>query len=109
MKLSALHQSYLTRQSNTFRGSAPLDSASDDNSPATVFWLLLHGLCCLISLFLGFRFSLLVFFFLFSTSSSKIYPAPFRKVADLTVRNLELSANPIEVSLKQTKKPCQSR
>ncbi|KAM1575799.1 hypothetical protein PS2_032059 [Malus domestica] len=71
-----------------------------------MFWLLLHGL---ISLFLGFLFSRLVFFFLFSTSFSKLYPAPFRTVADLTVSNLELPANPIEVSLKQTKKPCQSR
>ncbi|KAB2626500.1 beta-1,4-xylosyltransferase IRX14 [Pyrus ussuriensis x Pyrus communis] len=95
MKLSALHQSYLTRRSNSFRGSAPLDSTSDGKSPATVFWLVLHGLCCLISLVLGFRFSRLVFFFLFSTSSSNLYPAPFRTVADITVRNLELPANPI--------------
>ncbi|ESW28763.1 hypothetical protein PHAVU_002G016000 [Phaseolus vulgaris] len=77
MKLSALQQSYLTRRPNSFRGSAQLDSSGDGavKSPAAIFWLLIHGLCCLVSLVLGFRFSRLVFFFLFSTS---LYTAPFR-------------------------------
>lgn len=85
MKLSALHQSYLNRRSNSFRGSAPLDSSPDGGvkSPATVFWLVLHGLCCLISLVLGFRFSRLVFFFLFSTSSTNLYSVPFRSASEL--------------------------
>ncbi|CAL9002256.1 unnamed protein product [Prunus brigantina] len=96
MKLSTLQQSYLNRRSNSFRGSAPLDSSSDGviKSPATVFWLVLHGLCCLISLVLGFRFSRLVFFFLFSTSSSNLYPVPFRSASELA-GTLDLPANPI--------------
>uniref|UniRef100_A0A2P2IWX9 Glycosyltransferases n=2 Tax=Rhizophora mucronata TaxID=61149 RepID=A0A2P2IWX9_RHIMU len=86
MKLSALQQSYMSRRSNSFRGSAPLDSPADGaiKSPAAVFWLVLHGICCLISLVLGFRFSRLVFFFLFSTSATtntNFYSAPFRQLA----------------------------
>ncbi|PON67190.1 Glycosyl transferase [Trema orientale] len=87
MKLSALQQSYTNRRSNSFRGSAPLDSSADGSirSPAAIFWLVLHGLCCLISLVLGFRFSRLVFFFLFSTSSSttSLYSVPFRSATEL--------------------------
>lgn len=90
MKLLALQQS--NRRSNSFRGSAPLDSASSEGSirsPAAIFWLVLHGLCCLISLILGFRFSRLVFFFIFSTTTTLtttttttnlLFPAPFRSV-----------------------------
>lgn len=70
MKLTALQQQ--GRRSNSFRGSSPLDSSVDNamKSPAGIFWLVLHGLCCLISLVLGFRFSRLVFFLLFSNSST---------------------------------------
>ncbi|KAK4840622.1 hypothetical protein QYF36_014121 [Acer negundo] len=96
MKLSMLQQSYLNRRNNSFRGSAPLDSSSDSaiKSPAAIFWLVLHGLCCLISLVLGFRFSRLVFFFLFSTAATtNLYTAPFRNIAnDLTTT--VLSSNP---------------
>ncbi|KAL0450381.1 UNVERIFIED_CONTAM: Beta-1,4-xylosyltransferase IRX14 [Sesamum latifolium] len=70
-QLTALQQQ--GRRSNSFRNaSSPLDATVDGaiKSPATIFWLVLHGLCCLISLVLGFRFSRLVFFLLFSTSSS---------------------------------------
>jgi len=84
MKLSALHQSYLNRRLNSFRGSSPLDSSIDGGglkSPASIFWLLIHGLCCLISLLLGFRFSHIIFFLLFSpstTRTTKLYsPTPF--------------------------------
>ena len=82
MKLSALQQSYLTRRANSFRGSAQLDSSADGavKSPAAIFWLVIHGVCCLISLVLGFRFSRLVFFFLFSTS---LYTAPFRSGSEI--------------------------
>lgn len=69
--LTALQQQ--GRRSNSFRSaSSPLDAAAEGSmkSSATIFWLVLHGLCCLISLVLGFRFSRLVFFLLFSTSSS---------------------------------------
>ncbi|XP_022853287.1 probable beta-1,4-xylosyltransferase IRX14H [Olea europaea var. sylvestris] len=68
--LSALQQQ--GRRSNNFRSaSSQLDSAVDGGvkSQATIFWLLLHGLCCLVSLVLGFRFSRLVFLLIFSTSS----------------------------------------
>ncbi|PSS21264.1 Beta-1,4-xylosyltransferase [Actinidia chinensis var. chinensis] len=70
MKLSALQQGYINRRSNSFRGAPPLDASVDGGakSPAAVFWLVLHGFCCLISLVLGFRFSRLVFFLLFSTN-----------------------------------------
>ncbi|XP_057949716.1 beta-1,4-xylosyltransferase IRX14-like [Malania oleifera] len=72
MKLSALQQSYTNRRSNSFRGAGQLDSSMEGaiKSPATLFWLILHGLCCLISLVLGFRFSRLVFFLLFSPNAS---------------------------------------
>ncbi|XP_057449552.1 beta-1,4-xylosyltransferase IRX14-like [Lotus japonicus] len=88
MKLSALQQSYLNRRANSFRGAPQLDGSGDGavKSPATIFWLVLHGVCCLISLVLGFRFSRLVFFFLFSTSATNLYTVPFRSGgADITV------------------------
>lgn len=95
MKLSVLQQSYGNRRSNSFRSSAPLDASSDAaiKSPAAVFWLVLHGLCCLISLVLGYRFSRLVFFFLFSTSATNLYTAPFRPSTtsgDLPVQTLDV-------------------
>ncbi|KAL3526811.1 hypothetical protein ACH5RR_011467 [Cinchona calisaya] len=70
MKLTALQQQ--SRRNNSFRGASPLDSSVDGTikSPAAIFWLVLHGLCCLISLVLGFRFSRLVFFLLFTNSTS---------------------------------------
>ncbi|KAG4911684.1 hypothetical protein JHK86_052117 [Glycine max] len=70
MKLSVLQQTYLTRRGNNFRGLAQLDSSGNGvvKSPTVIFWLVIHGVCCLINLVLGFRFFRLVFFFLFSTS-----------------------------------------
>ncbi|XP_010437248.1 PREDICTED: probable beta-1,4-xylosyltransferase IRX14 [Camelina sativa] len=92
MKLSALHQSYLNRRSNSFRSPTSVDSSVDGSGKSliAVFWLILHCLCCLISLVLGFRFSRLVFFFLFSTSSTtNLYSsAPFRP--DLPVKHLDV-------------------
>ncbi|VYS65126.1 unnamed protein product [Arabidopsis thaliana] len=90
MKLSALHQSYLNRRSNSFRSPTSLDSSVDGSGKSliAVFWLILHCLCCLISLVLGFRFSRLVFFFLFSTSSTNLYSLPFRP--DLPVKHLDV-------------------
>ncbi|XP_050206545.1 beta-1,4-xylosyltransferase IRX14 [Mercurialis annua] len=100
MKLSALHQSYMNRRSNSFRGSSappPLDSSSESTikSPAAIFWLLLHGVCCLISLVLGFRFSRLVFLFLFSTSSLTIYTSPFRQLTATTTTTATVSNAPV--------------
>ena len=67
-----------------------------------MFWLVLLGLCCLISLILGFRFSHLVFLFLFSTSAittnTNHFMAPFCQltttatVADLPVN---VPSNPV--------------
>ncbi|KAF8377586.1 hypothetical protein HHK36_030968 [Tetracentron sinense] len=86
MKLPALQQNYSNHRSNSFRTTAPLDSSADGpfKSPATLFWLLLHGLCCLISLVLGFRFSRIIFFLIFSTTTTKLYTvAPlFRTTTD---------------------------
>ncbi|CAB80355.1 UDP-glucuronyltransferase-like protein [Arabidopsis thaliana] len=67
-----------------------LDSSVDGSGKSliAVFWLILHCLCCLISLVLGFRFSRLVFFFLFSTSSTNLYSLPFRP--DLPVKHLDV-------------------
>ncbi|KAJ4967553.1 hypothetical protein NE237_019402 [Protea cynaroides] len=71
MKLSVLQQNGNTRRSNSFRGNGPFDSVVDGfKSPAALFWLVLHGLCCLISLVMGFRFSRLIIFLLFSTNNN---------------------------------------
>ncbi|OVA02073.1 Glycosyl transferase [Macleaya cordata] len=71
MKLSVLQQSlFNNRRNNSFRTTGgPLDDSSI-KSPASLFWLVLHGICCLISLVLGFRFSRIIFFLLFSTSTT---------------------------------------
>ncbi|GAB4846955.1 Probable beta-1,4-xylosyltransferase irx14h [Ancistrocladus abbreviatus] len=68
MKLLALQNA--NRRSNSFRAAAVIDGAVDSGmkSPGALFWLVIHGLCCLISLVLGFRFSRLVLFILFSSS-----------------------------------------
>ncbi|KAI9394797.1 hypothetical protein POPTR_005G141500v4 [Populus trichocarpa] len=99
MKLSMLQQSYMNRRSASFRGSsAPLDSSTDNTikSPAAIFWLLLHGFCCLISLVLGFRFSRLVFFFLFSTSTTTtLYIAT--PLPHLTKTNNNINDLPLEI------------
>ncbi|KAK1363792.1 Glycosyltransferase [Heracleum sosnowskyi] len=84
MKLSALQLSYLNRRSNSFR--SPLDSGETSvKSPAAIFWLAFHALCCLISLILGFRFSRLLFLLLFTTTTTTtIYTTtPFRRAASL--------------------------
>ncbi|KAL9660021.1 hypothetical protein QQ045_024831 [Rhodiola kirilowii] len=98
MKLFALQQSYANRRSNSFRSSSPLDLGSEGTgkSPAALFWLALHGLCCLISLVLGFRFSRLVFFLLFSSSASTSFysASPFLKTGSDVVGTLMLS-NPV--------------
>ncbi|GLU20066.1 hypothetical protein SLE2022_362810 [Rubroshorea leprosula] len=86
MKPSMLQQSYTNRRTNSSRSLGPLDSSSDGaiKSPVAIFWLFSHGLCCLISLVLGFRFSRLVFFFLLSTSTrSGMYAPPFRSSVEL--------------------------
>ncbi|KAK7331029.1 hypothetical protein VNO77_25238 [Canavalia gladiata] len=116
MKLSALQQSYLNRRSNSFRGSLPLDPSGEASgkSPASAFWLLLHAACCIVSLVLGFRFSRLVFLFLFSASSTNLYTVPFRSgeisgalrvhssLATNPIKNLENPANRTTVAAGST-------
>ncbi|CAA7409783.1 unnamed protein product [Spirodela intermedia] len=43
------------------------------SSPASAFFLLIHGVCCLVSLVVGFRFSRLIFFLLFSNPYSHLH------------------------------------
>ncbi|XP_010558829.1 PREDICTED: probable beta-1,4-xylosyltransferase IRX14H [Tarenaya hassleriana] len=110
MKLSVFPQSYWNRRTNSFRSSPPLDPSSDGvgagKSPSAVFWLVLHGICCLVSLVLGFRFSRIVLFFLFSASATNFYSTAvwssgagggqllLRPLDALsTLRNLESSPN----------------
>ncbi|PIA56582.1 hypothetical protein AQUCO_00700731v1 [Aquilegia coerulea] len=70
MKFSILQQNFNNRRSNSFRQTNSIDSSVlDSKSPASLFWLVLHGLCCLISLVLGFRFSRIIFFLLFSSTT----------------------------------------
>ncbi|XP_072978835.1 probable beta-1,4-xylosyltransferase IRX14 [Typha angustifolia] len=55
-------------------------------SSMSAFWLLLHGLCCVISLVLGFRFSRLVFFLLFSPANLHPSAPVFRAIATRTTK-----------------------
>ncbi|KAH1118790.1 hypothetical protein GLYMA_17G168400v4 [Glycine max] len=101
MKLSSLQQSYLNRRSNSFRGSLPLDSSAEvsGKSPAaSTSWLLLHAACCLVSVVIGFRFSRLVFLFLFSAASrgGGEISAPF------VVHSALATASPIAKSIAAT-------
>lgn len=102
MKLSALQQHYNNRRSNSFRQAGPLDTSADGaiKSPVAIFCLVLHGVCCLISLVLGFRFSRLVFFLLFSTSStsnsSSLYSnVPFLGTTSDVPADLSAKSNPV--------------
>lgn len=100
MKPSVLPQTYTNRRSNSFRSSATLESSDGSiKSPAALFWLVLHGLCCLISLVLGFRFSRLVFFLFFTTtntdtSTPSIYSSPFLKTASDLAGSLSVQTAP---------------
>ncbi|KAF5769686.1 putative 1,4-beta-D-xylan synthase [Helianthus annuus] len=51
--------------------------SSVTKSPANIFWTILHSICCLISILLGFRFSSLIFFLLSPTSSTILTTPPF--------------------------------
>lgn len=76
--MSVLPNSRRTNNNNSFRGTTiPLDTIAsiDPNSKSfsTLFWLVFHCVCCLISLILGFRFSRLLLYLLISTTSSTSY------------------------------------
>ncbi|KAF8049138.1 hypothetical protein N665_2285s0005 [Sinapis alba] len=94
--LSAFRSSYLNRRGSTFRS---LDPSSFDggfipkSSPSSIFWLVIHCLCCLISLILGFRFSHLVLFFLFSTSVTNLYTTTGGVSQLLQLKPLERKTN----------------
>ncbi|KAM0942742.1 putative 1,4-beta-D-xylan synthase [Dioscorea sansibarensis] len=86
MKLWALPQGG-ARRTASFRSSSATVQADGAGgvgtetplkSPGAMFWIALHALCCLISLILGFRFSRLLFFLLFSS------PAPILRATTTT-------------------------
>lgn len=97
MKLLAMQQGHPAdgQSSTALRGLAPLDSSK--SPPATVFWLAVHALCCLGSLVLGFRFSQLLVFLLFSTS-------PMFRAADETASDnpVLLLSNPSPTTVNQS-------
>ncbi|EFH42971.1 glycosyl transferase family 43 protein [Arabidopsis lyrata subsp. lyrata] len=103
MKLSVFRLSYWNRRGNSFRSSPSLDPTFDGKSPSSVFWFVIHGLCCLISLILGFRFSHLVLFFLFSTSVTNLYTTPFLSAGNGGVSQL-LRLKPLETATNSTVK-----
>nr|DAD21466.1 TPA_asm: hypothetical protein HUJ06_022929 [Nelumbo nucifera] len=103
MKLSQ-QQNCNTRRNNSFRTTGPLDSSVDSafKPLASFFWVVLHGLCCLISLVLGFRFSRLIFFLLFSTNTTSTtnhytVPALLRTTSDAT-QTLTLQTPPVLIT-----------
>ncbi|MCL7032243.1 hypothetical protein MKW94_029791 [Papaver nudicaule] len=68
---SVLQQSFYNRRNNnSFRNPLDSPSAHHHDKSQNLFWLVIHGLCCIISLVLGFRFSRIIFFLLFSTASN---------------------------------------
>ncbi|KAG7607620.1 putative beta-1,4-xylosyltransferase IRX14H [Arabidopsis thaliana] len=103
MKLSVFRLSYWNRRGSSFRSSPSLDPSFDGKSPSSVFWFVIHGLCCLISLILGFRFSHLVLFFLFSTSVTNLYTTPFLFAGNGGVSQL-LRLKPLETATNSTVK-----
>ncbi|KAF9600307.1 hypothetical protein IFM89_006620 [Coptis chinensis] len=92
MKFSLLQQN---RRSNSFRNttdpSSTLDPSSKPQTTASFFWLVLHGLCCVISLVLGFRFSRIIFFLLFSSPTTHFTtPTPlFNTQTQITTTQLQ--------------------
>ncbi|XP_042462541.1 probable beta-1,4-xylosyltransferase IRX14 [Zingiber officinale] len=64
-------------------GGAASAAESVFRSPTAAFWIVLHGVCCVISVFLGFRFSRVVFVLLFSPSSTTTISSVFTSVPAL--------------------------
>ncbi|KAL1196507.1 putative beta-1,4-xylosyltransferase IRX14H [Cardamine amara subsp. amara] len=107
MKLSAFRSYWNRRGGFVTRSSPSLDPSFDggfvSKSPSSVFWLVIHGLCCLISLILGFRFSHLFLFFIFSTSITNLYTTPFLSATNGGVSQL-LRLKPLETTNSTAKK-----
>ncbi|KAM7510410.1 hypothetical protein LguiB_009285 [Lonicera macranthoides] len=100
-----------TRRSNSFRTISPTDNSGDAaRSPASIFWLVIHGICCLISLILGFRFSRLVFFLFFtSDSTNNLYStSTFRTAADIAETIATQTAMSFSTSLLNFDSPANS-
>jgi len=67
-------------------------------SPAAFFWLVLHGLCCIVSLVLGFRFSRLIFLLIFASSSNGPETPYHRPGSNLAVlQNIHGGATEVEL------------
>ncbi|KAI6668437.1 hypothetical protein NL676_013540 [Syzygium grande] len=97
MKLLAMRQSHSQSGPALRGGLSPLDSSK---SPATVFWLAVHAVCCLGSLVLGFRFSRLLVFLLFSTSPM------FRATTKMTADDpIVLLLNPSQAPVNESTLP----
>ncbi|KAJ0239094.1 beta-1,4-xylosyltransferase IRX14H [Hirschfeldia incana] len=103
--LSAFRSSYLNRRGTTFKSLDPssfdggFNPPKSSSSPSSIFWLAIHCLCCLISLILGFRFSHLVLFFLFSTSVTNLYTTTTTAGVSQLLR-----LNPLETKTNVTEK-----
>ncbi|KAJ0989485.1 hypothetical protein J5N97_007841 [Dioscorea zingiberensis] len=109
MKLWTLQQGG-ARRTGSFRSSAaaaPNDGGGGAatetplKSPGALFWIALHGLCCLISLVLGFRFSRLLFFLLFS-SPSPILRATTTTTTTTTTTHTQTQTQTLTISIPTT-------
>lgn len=83
---------------NSLRLSPEHSVESVFKSPAAFFWLVLHGLCCIVSLVLGFRFSRLIFLLIFTSSRNgpeTPYHPPGSNLAGL--QNIHGGATEVEV------------
>ncbi|KAK1299715.1 putative beta-1,4-xylosyltransferase IRX14H [Acorus calamus] len=128
MKFQALlQQGSNGRRSNSFRcsstapaASSPSDCASIEaggggggggviatsggkSNPFTLFWLVLHGICCLVSLVLGFRFSRIVFFLLFTSPSSVVRTTD--TVVSLQIRGNQTTVASLSAAVDLLPKP----
>ncbi|KAI6668439.1 hypothetical protein NL676_013542 [Syzygium grande] len=99
MKLLAMRQSHADSQSGpALRGG--LSRWTPPSRRATVFWLAVHAICCLGSLVLGFRFSRLLVFLLFSTSP--MFHATTKMTADDPI---VLLSNPSQAPVNESTLP----
>ncbi|KAJ4963474.1 hypothetical protein NE237_023413 [Protea cynaroides] len=72
MKLWMMQQNLNNRRNNNFRVNGILDSGVEGvyKSPPALFYFVLHGLFCLFSLVMGFRFARLIIFLFLSTNNN---------------------------------------
>ncbi|KAG6532709.1 probable beta-1,4-xylosyltransferase IRX14 isoform X1 [Zingiber officinale] len=85
MKQSLHHQNQASRRAGGVSAAGEVAL----RSPTALFWIVLHAVCCLVSLALGFRFSRVVFFLFFSSSTSLFTSAPLlHTVTTTTTTNI---------------------